>query len=240
VKKRKRLKSVRGLDRQTGQYSETRGLRSAAFNVSTGLSSTSDETARELYYAAEALLKDIGETTPQRIVETCGANRAKMATEMIDLQTRLNSKYGVFSPAACAGKWLVLHHAVEMAAFDLIARLGGNIDQVSGILAQVDDYADAWHWWHSELKGEHVRAAAKTEETHRLRKQGRTTANKGEIRAKIIRELIDKLPQPRGSIASQARAIYADAQKLFKAAGVAHANSPRASYQEVRRAVGKK
>ena len=100
MKKRRRLKTVRGLDRQTGQYSETRGLRSAAFKVSTGLPSTSDETAVVLWRAAEAFLDTIGETTPQRIVETCGADRAKMTTEMIDLMTRLNSKYGIFSPEA--------------------------------------------------------------------------------------------------------------------------------------------
>jgi len=240
MKKRRRLKTVRSRDRQTGQYSETRGLRSAAFNVSKGLPSTSDQTERELYYAAEALLEGIGETTPQRIVETCGADRAKMTTEMIDLMTRLNSKYGIFSPEACAGKWLVMHHAVELAVFDLIARLGGDINQASSVLAQVDEYADAWHWWHAELKGEHVSAAAKTEETDRLRKQGRTTANKGEIRAKIIRELIDKLPQPCGSITSQARAIYADAQKLFIAEGLARTNSASAFYEAVRRALGKK
>jgi hypothetical protein len=240
MKKRRRLKTVRGLDRQTGQYSETRGLRSAAFKVSTGLPSTSDETAVVLWRAAEALLEGIEEITPQRIVETCGADRAKMAAEMADLMTRLNSKYGIFSPAACAGKWLVMHHAVELAVFDLIARLGGDIDQASGILAQVDEYADAWHWWHAELKGEHVSAAAKTMETERLQKQGRTTANKSEIRAKIINDAIDKLPHPRGKISSQARTIRADVEELFIAEGLAPANSARAFYQEVLRALGKK
>ena len=103
MKKRKRLKTVRDLDRQTGQYRETRGLRSAAFNVSKGLPSTSDETAEELHRMAEALLVSSGETTPQRIVEACGADRTKMFTEMRDLVTRLNSKYGVFSPQPVPG-----------------------------------------------------------------------------------------------------------------------------------------
>jgi hypothetical protein len=239
MKKRRRLKTVRGLDRQTRQYSETRGLRSAAFNVSTGLPSTSDETAVVLWRAAEALLDTIGETTPQRIVETCGADRAKIATEMIDLVTRLNSKYGIFSPAACAGKFLVTRHAVMTAVFDLLILLGQDIHQARSVLEQVDAYADAWHWWHAELKGEHVSAAAKREETDRLRKQGRTTANKGEIRAKIIKEAIDKLPHPRGSIASQARTIRADVEESFRAEGVARPNSASAFYEEVRRAVGK-
>jgi hypothetical protein len=239
VKKRKRLKTVRGLDRQTGQYSETRGLRSAAFNVSTGLPSTSDETAGVLWREAEAFLDIIGETTPHRIVETCGADRAKILSEMKDLMTRLNSKYGVFSPEACAGKFLVTRQAVMMAVFDLLFLLGWDIQTGDGILQKVDEFADAWHWWHAESKGEHVSAAAKTEEADRLRKQGRTIADKAETRAGIIEDLIDKLPHPRGSIASQARAIYDDAQRLFKAKGLAPANSASAFYEEVRHTLGK-
>jgi hypothetical protein len=234
VKKRRRLKTVRHRDSRTGQYSETRGLRSAAFNVSEGLRSTSDETAGVLWRLAEAFLDTIGETTPQRIVETCGADRAKMAAEMGALMTRLNSKYGVFSPAACAGKFLVTRQAVMMAVFDLLFLLGQDMDQAKGIFEQVDAHADAWHWWHAELKGEHVSAAAKTEETDRLRKQGRTTGNKGETRARIIRAHIKELSHPRGSIANIARAIREDAEKSFKAAGVARANSDRAFYEEVR------
>jgi hypothetical protein len=163
-----------------------------------------------------------------------------MKTEMTGLVTRLNSKYGIFSPAACAGKFLVTRQAVMMAVIDLLILLGQDINQASGIFEQVDAHADAWHWWHAELKGEHVGAAAKTAETDRLRKQGRAIADKGETRAGIIRTHIDKLPHPRGSIASIARAIRDDVEKLFKVEGVAHANSARAFYQEVRRALGKK
>src|SRR6476469_2423706 len=160
MKKRKRLKTARSLDRQTGQYSETRGLRSAAFNVKQGLSSSSDETADQLHCAAEAFLDGIGETTPKQIVEACntrGAGRAEMTTEMRDLVTRLNSKYGVFSPSACAAKFLVTQHAVLMAIYDL--RLAPLEDSAPELLAEsvfllVSAYADAWHWWHAELKGE--------------------------------------------------------------------------------------
>jgi hypothetical protein len=239
MKKRRRLKTVRSLDRQTGQYSETRGLRRAAFNVREGgLPSTSDETAYELWRWAEAFLVMLGETTPERIVEACGADRVKMATEMKDLMTRLNTKYGVLSPPACAGKFLVTHQVVEMAVVDLLFLLKVDIDRAasSGILEQVYELADAWHWWHMELKDEHVSAYAKMEETDRLRKQGQTTADKGKRRAEIIRAAADKR---RGSIASIARAIQPDAEKSFKAAGVFRANSDEAFYQEVRLALGK-
>ena len=200
-----------------------------------------DETAEELHRMAEALLVTIGETTPQRIVEACGADRTKMFTEMRDLATRLNSKYGIFSPAACAGKWLVTRHLVVMSVFDLLAQLGDSEpDRAAVILDYVDSYADAWHWWHAELKGEHISAAAKVEETDRLRKQGRTTRDKGEIRAKIIRAAIDKLPRPLSSIKAIARDIRASVDKLFIGEGLLASKSDRAFYQEVRRAVGEK
>jgi hypothetical protein len=237
MKKRKRLKTVRNLDRRTGQYSETRGLRSAAFNVSNGLPSSSDKTADELHHAAEKLLDGIGETSPEKIMLACGADRMKTLTEMRNLMTRLNSKYGVFSPPACAGKWLVTRYMVTMALFDLA---GDSIDKVNGTILLIDEFSDANHWWHAELKGEHLAATAKGIETNRLRKQGRTTGGKGEIRAKIIRDAIDELPHPPGSTAAIARAIRPDVEKLFTAKGLPKANSDEAFYQEVRRALGKK
>jgi hypothetical protein len=243
MKKRKRLKTVRHLDRQTGQYSETRGLRSAAFNVKKGLPPNSDETAEKLYRMAETFLVTIGETTPLLIVEACntrGADRAEMVAEMANLVTRLNSKYGILSPEACAGKFLVMQHAVEMAVLDLLFRLGATPDQAVPILEQVDAYADTWHWWHAELMSEHVNAAAKVEETDRLRKQGRATGDKAELRAKIIRTAINKLPHPRGSTAAIARAVREDVDKLFVGEGLLASNSDRAFYQEVRRAIEEK
>ena len=132
-------------------------------------------------------------------------------------------------------------HLVVMSVFDLLAQLGDSEpDRAAVILHYVDSYADAWHWWHAELKGEHISAAAKVEETDRLRKQGRTTADKGEIRAKIIRAAIDKLPHPRGSTAAIARAIRPNVDELFIGEGLLASNSGRAFYQEVRRAVEEK
>lgn len=246
MKKRKRLKTVRDLDRQTGQYSETRGLRSAAFNVSKGLPSTSGETADELYRFAEALLENIGETTPGKIVLACGerrASREEMTAEMQTLMTRLNSKYGVFSPPACAGKFLVTQHAALMAIYDLrLAPLGVSAPELvaESVFLLVDAYADAWHWWHAELKGEHVSAAAKAKETDRLRKQGRTTGDKGEIRAKIIRAAIDKLPRPlSSSIKAIARDIRAGVEKSFRAERLTPPKTDAAFYELVR-SVGRK
>jgi hypothetical protein len=237
MKKRRRLKTVRSLDRQTGQYSETRGLRSVAFNVREGSPSTSDGTEDQLHDLAEEFLVKIGETTPRRIMEAGharGASPSEMAKEMVDLTTRLNSKYGLLSPAACAGQFLVTRYAVVMDVFRLLIEAGKDIDEASDILQNVDAYADAWHYWHMELKGEHVSAAAKAEETARLRKQGQATADKGEIRAEIIRAAADKR---RGRIADIARAIRDDVEKAFMAAGLAPANSDRAFYEEVRLAV---
>jgi hypothetical protein len=81
----------------------------------------------------------------------------------------------------------------------------------------VDAYADAWHWWHAELKGEHLAATAKAIETGRLRKQGNTTSNKGDTRVKIVRAAIDKLPRPLRSIKAIARDIRAGVEKSFRA-----------------------
>lgn len=245
MKKRKRLKTVRHLDRQTGQYNETRGLRSAAFNVSKGSPSTSDETADELYRAAEALLDGIGETTPGEIVLACNTRRAsreEMTAEMQTLVARLNSKYGIFSPAACAAKFLVTQHAVLMAIYDL--RLAPPGDSAPELLAEsvfllVSAYADAWHWWHAELKGEHLAATARAIEVGRLRKQGNATGNKGDTRAKIIRAAIDKLPRPLGSIKAIARDIRVSAEKSFRAERLPLPKTDGAFYELVRSVVRK-
>ena len=213
--------------------------------MSKGSPSTSDETADELYRAAEALLDGIGESTPRLIVEACNTRRAsreEMTAEMQTLTTRLNSKYGIFSPAACAAKFLVTQHAALMAIYDLrLAPLGDSAPELlaESVFLLVDAYADAWHWWHAELKGEHVSAAAKAKETDRLRKQGRTTGDKSERREQIVKAAIDKLPRPLSSIKAIARDIRASVEKSFRAERLRPPQSDAAFYELVRSVIRK-
>lgn len=185
-------------------YEERRGLRRVEIDLEGKGPESAKELAKKLNYAANRLLQKAGEKSLGAVMEEAKASTANDPKAAIDQALAawvggLTLKYGFFSPATLAARLLghsasltskLINALVPEDGLEDAAAEAAIIEQ-EAIMAQIYELADAWHWFHMELFGEHELAYAKRQHTTGTAKGSAATAEKAAKRARIIAAAVE-------------------------------------------------
>jgi hypothetical protein len=225
-KPRRSLQSNRVMSSLNGtlSYEERRGLRRLELDLDGKKHDRAKELAKTFNIAANRLLEKAGEKTLATIMEEAKASTINDPTTALDAALAawvagLTLKYGFFSPATLAARLLGHSASITSKLVDALVPEDGLEDAAADtafarqeqIMAQVYELADAWHWFHMELSGEHELAYAKRQHATGTAKGSAATAEKAARRARIISAAIDALRETgkadMSNVSAVARAI---------------------------------
>jgi hypothetical protein len=187
-------------------YDETRGIR----NINVGLDAASvraeankddvSAKAKLLLYAAGRLLQKAGEKSLNDVIQEAKSSTENEFTPALNnALTRwiveLRIRYGLLSPVSLAASLLAHSASLSARLIDLAVPKEGledvaadkAVEEQATLMKQIYNLADAWHWFHMEVFGEHQLAFAKMKHAAGQAKGARTTASKGAKRATIVR-----------------------------------------------------
>ncbi|MDH2402025.1 hypothetical protein QCM77_18970 [Bradyrhizobium sp. SSUT18] len=205
-KPRRPLESNRVMSSLAGHlsYEERRGLRRVEIDMEGKGPESAKELAKKLNYAANRLLQKAGEKSLETVMNEARASKANDPEAALDQALAawvagLTLKYGFFSPATLAARLLGHSASLTSKLTNALVPEGGLDDAAAeaalteqqAMMAQIYGLADAWHWFHMEVFGEHELAYAKRKHTTGTAKGSAATAEKAAKRARIISVAIE-------------------------------------------------
>ncbi|OSI68877.1 hypothetical protein [Bradyrhizobium canariense] len=226
-------------------YEEQRGLRRLTFDLEGKRPEAAAALAKKMIDAATQVIADAGEKSIATILAEADAAATRSADQALDEALAIWSagitlKHGFFSPISSAAR-LLGHNAAltrSMAAV-IMAEEQCSADDVAAEdqevrMRQIYEFADAWHWLHMELFGEHELAFAKRDGAA---KGAAAMAEKGKRKNQIIADAIEAV-RSKGLVnmanhSAVAKAIQAEVDEKCAKAGLEKAQSSQSFIKSV-------
>src|SRR5262249_36191219 len=172
---------------------ERRGIRDCVLRFGGKEPRQASATAKQLAAVAHVLLRKAGERSLDEVIGNADATKAHDPDEAI--RTSLLSWYGdvaarrgVLSPITLAVKFLGLQFlAIKLIASGIDENSSDAEVEMERRINQIISLCDAWHWFHMEAFGEHVRAFAGVTSRESLAKGPASRRAKAGPRNELVR-----------------------------------------------------
>jgi hypothetical protein len=194
-------------------YRETRGVRE--FSLSKFRRDDDFMTrARTLGTCADRLLAKVREKTYKQALEQAKGD-IDTPKVLLSWVAEIGARRGVLSQVSIAARYLAAQHMAGLALMS-----DGPLDEK---LKLIFAFSNAWHWWHSEIYGEHRAIFESERARENLAKRNPAAIAKRQQRKSIVQKICVaqwlKRPRHKTNALQTATAILDDANARLKSEG---------------------